>query len=69
HPVVHGMGWEGYLFILLFVLKLSLLLNIKLWFFPLFLIPFIFFASVSAHSPFSFLVDLRQSYPSLRGFS
>lgn len=45
---------EG-LLILLFVLLLALLLNIKLWFFPLFFITFVFLSNV-AHDNYSFLV-------------
>jgi len=46
---------EGGLLILLFVLLLALLLDIKLWFFPLFFITFVFLSNVT-HDNYSFLV-------------
>ena len=45
------------LFILFFVLKLALLLDIHLWLFPLFFVTFIFLSNVS-HDDYSFLVGL-----------
>ena len=48
---------RGGLLILLFVLLLALLLDIKLWFFPLFFITFVFLSNVT-HDNYSFLVGL-----------
>ena len=45
------------LLILLFALLLALLLDVKLWLFPLFFITFIFLSNVS-HDDYSFLVGL-----------
>ena len=48
------------LLILLFALLLALLLDVKLWLFPLFFITFIFLSNVT-HDDYSFLVGL--SFP------
>ena len=48
---------RGGLLILLFVLLLALLLDVKLWFFPLFFVTFIFLSNVT-HDNYSFLVGL-----------
>ena len=45
------------LLILLFALLLALLLDVKLWLFPLFLITFVFLSNVT-HDDYSFLVGL-----------
>jgi len=45
------------LLILLFALLLALLLDVKLWLFPLFFITFIFLSNVT-HDDYSFLVGL-----------
>jgi hypothetical protein len=45
------------LLILLFVLLLALLLDVKLWLLPLFLVTFIFLSNVT-HDDYSFLVGL-----------
>ncbi len=42
---------------LLFVLLFALLLNVKLWFFPLFFVTFVFLSNVT-HDNYSFLVGL-----------
>jgi hypothetical protein len=51
-----GGGRKG-LLRLLFVLLFALLLNVKLWFFPLFFVTFIFLSNVT-HDNYSFLVGL-----------
>ena len=45
------------LLVLLFALLLALLLDVKLWLFPLFFITFIFLSNVT-HDDYSFLVGL-----------
>ena len=45
------------LLILLFALLLALLLDVKLWLFPLFFITFIFLSNVT-HDDYSFLLGL-----------
>jgi len=52
-----GGGRVGVLLILLFVLELTLLLDVKLRLFPLFFVTFIFLSNVS-HDDYSFLVGL-----------
>ena len=55
-PGVWG-GRMNRLLILLFVLLFALLLDVQLWFLPLFLVTFIFLSNVT-HDDYSFLVGL-----------
>lgn len=56
-PKSQDLGRDKGLLIFLFVLLLALLLDIKLWFLPLFFITFVFLSNV-AHDNYSFLVGL-----------